>query len=44
MSTFAKALTYYLAVKGKTQQDLINDLHYSSSLKLLCVDFLQTVL
>lgn len=31
MSTFAKALTYYLAVKGKTQQDLINDLHYSSS-------------
>ena len=22
MSTFAKALTYYLAVKGKTQQDL----------------------
>lgn len=31
MSTFAKALTYYLAVKGKTQKDLINDLHYSSS-------------
>lgn len=31
MSTFAKALTFYLAVKGKTQQDLINDLHYSSS-------------
>lgn len=31
MSTFAKALTYYLAVKGKTQQDLINDLHYSST-------------
>lgn len=29
--TFAKALTYYLNIKGKTQQDLINDLHYSSS-------------
>ena len=28
MSTFAKALTYYLAVKGKTQQDLINDLQF----------------
>ena len=27
MSTFAKALTYYLVVKGKTQQDLINDLY-----------------
>lgn len=29
--TFAKALNYYLSLKGKTQQDLINDLHYSSS-------------
>lgn len=29
--TFARALTYYLALKGKTQQDLINNLHYSSS-------------
>lgn len=29
--TFAKALTYYLSLKGKTQQDLINDLGYSSS-------------
>ena len=29
--TFSKALTYYLNLKGKTQQDLINDLHYSSS-------------
>lgn len=29
--TFAKALNYYLNLKGKTQQDLINDLHYSSS-------------
>lgn len=29
--TFAKALTYHLNLKGKTQQDLINDLHYSSS-------------
>lgn len=30
-ATFARALNYYLAQKGKTQQDLINDLHYSSS-------------
>jgi transcriptional regulator with XRE-family HTH domain len=29
--TFAKALTYYLSLRGKTQQDLINDMHYSSS-------------
>lgn len=29
--TFSKALNYYLALKGKTQQDLVNDLHYSSS-------------
>lgn len=29
--TFSKALNYYLSLKGKTQQDLINDLHYSSS-------------
>ena len=29
--TFAKALNYYLSTRGKTQQDLINDLHYSSS-------------
>ena len=29
--TFAKALNYFLGTKGKTQQDLINDLHYSSS-------------
>lgn len=29
--TFAKALNYYLSLKGKTQQDLINDLGYSSS-------------
>lgn len=29
--TFAKALNYYLSLKGKTQQDLINDLNYSSS-------------
>ncbi len=29
--TFAKALNYYLNRNGKTQQDLINDLHYSSS-------------
>lgn len=29
--TFAKALNYYLNLKGKTQQDLINDLHFSSS-------------
>ena len=29
--SFAKALNYYLSLKGKTQQDLINDLHYSSS-------------
>lgn len=29
--TFAKALNYYLSLRGKTQQDLINDLHYSSS-------------
>ena len=29
--TFSKALNYYLNLKGKTQQDLINDLHYSSS-------------
>ena len=29
--TFAKALNYYLSLKGKTQQDLINDLSYSSS-------------
>lgn len=29
--SFARALTYYLSIKGKTQQDLINDLHYSSS-------------
>ena len=28
---FAKALNYYLSLKGKSQQDLINDLHYSSS-------------
>ena len=32
MSTFAKALTYYLAVKGKTLQDLNNDLLYSFSM------------
>lgn len=30
-STFAKALTYYLALANKNQQDLINDLGYSSS-------------
>ena len=29
--TFAKALNYYLNLRGKTQQDLINDLNYSSS-------------
>lgn len=29
--TFAKALNYYLNLKGKTQQDLINDLQFSSS-------------
>ena len=29
--TFAKALNYYLSLRGKTQQDLINDLHLSSS-------------
>lgn len=29
--TFAKALNYYLSLNNKTQQDLINDLHYSSS-------------
>jgi transcriptional regulator with XRE-family HTH domain len=29
--TFAKALNYYLNRNGKTQQDIINDLHYSSS-------------
>ena len=29
--TFSKALNYYLNLKGKTQQDLINDLNYSSS-------------
>ena len=29
--TFAKALNYYLSAKGKAQQDLINDLNYSSS-------------
>ena len=29
--TFSKALNYYLSLKGKTQQDLINDLQYSSS-------------
>lgn len=29
--SFAKALNYYLQITGKTQQDLINDLHYSSS-------------
>lgn len=29
--TFSKSLNYYLNLKGKTQQDLINDLHYSSS-------------
>lgn len=30
-TTFAKALNFYLNRNGKTQQDLINDLHYSSS-------------
>ena len=30
-STFARALTYYLALTGKNQQDLINDLGYRSS-------------
>lgn len=29
--TFSKALNYYLSLKGKTQQDIINDLNYSSS-------------
>ena len=29
--TFSKALNYYLSLKGKTQQDIINDLQYSSS-------------
>lgn len=29
--TFAKALNYYLNRSGKTQQDLINDLNFSSS-------------
>lgn len=29
--TFSRALTYYISIRGKTQQDLINDLHYSSS-------------
>ena len=29
--TFSKALNYYLSLRGKTQQDLINDLQYSSS-------------
>lgn len=28
---FARALTYYLALTNKTQQDLINDLGFSSS-------------
>lgn len=30
-NSFAKALTYFLTIRGKTQQDLINDLGYSSS-------------
>ena len=30
-NSFARALTYYLALRGKNQQDLINDLGYSSS-------------
>ena len=30
-TTFSKALNYYLNLKGKNQQDLINDLHFSSS-------------
>lgn len=29
--TFSKALNYYLELRGKTQQDLINDLNFSSS-------------
>lgn len=29
--TFSKSLNYYLNLRGKTQQDLINDLNYSSS-------------
>lgn len=29
--TFSKSLNYYLNLRGKTQQDLINDLGYSSS-------------
>lgn len=29
--TFAKALNYYLNLRGKTQQDLINDLDFKSS-------------
>lgn len=29
--TFSKALKYHLALKGKTQQDLVDNLHYSSS-------------
>jgi transcriptional regulator with XRE-family HTH domain len=29
--TFSKALNYYLDLRGKTQQDLINDLNFSSS-------------
>ena len=29
--TFSKALNYYLSLRGKTQQDLINDLNFSSS-------------
>lgn len=29
--TFSKAINYYLNLKNKTQQDLVNDLHYSSS-------------
>ena len=30
-NSFARALTYFLALRGKTQQDLINALGYSSS-------------
>ena len=29
--TFSKALNYYLNLRGKNQQDLINDLKFSSS-------------
>jgi transcriptional regulator with XRE-family HTH domain len=29
--TFAKSLNYYLSLRGKSQQDIINDLGYSSS-------------